>query len=75
VEKMNMRELSFDELDLASGAATWQGYVAAMGAGAIAGALGGAAIGGIGAGPGALGGALLGGITYGLTDAFETMLE
>ncbi len=37
---------------------------AAMGAGAVTGGLGGAAVGGIGAGPGALGGSLLAGIGY-----------
>lgn len=37
---------------------------AVMGAGAVTGALGGAAVGGIGAGPGAVGGSLLAGIGY-----------
>jgi hypothetical protein len=37
---------------------------AVMGAGAITGGLGGAALGGVGAAPGAIGGALLGGIGY-----------
>jgi hypothetical protein len=67
----NMRELTMDELELvAGGEFTWQGALSSMAAGAVTGALGGAAVGGIGAGPGALGGALLGGISYGLYEAF-----
>ena len=62
-------ELSLDELDNAAGA-FWKELGVAMGAGAVTGGLGGAAVGGVGAVPGAIGGGLLGGIAYCITSIF-----
>ncbi|QBY03143.1 hypothetical protein E2K93_01605 [Thalassotalea sp. HSM 43] len=59
-----MRELTFSEIEMVSGAYSTEELGAAVFAGAVGGALAGSIAGGVGAGPGAFSGAVIGGLTY-----------
>ena len=69
MQDVTNHELSLDELDHVDGG-FWKELAEAVGAGAVTGGLGGAAVGGVGAVPGAIGGGLLGGIGYCLSQIF-----
>lgn len=60
--------LESNEMMEIDGGFTWKGFLGAVVAGGVTGALGGVATGGVGAVPGAAGGALLGGIGYCIAD-------
>ena len=66
-----IRELTLEEMQLVSGAWTWQGLGAAMLTGGIVGGVIGAAT-GVGIPAGALSGALLGGMGYLINDMIVT---
>jgi hypothetical protein len=67
-----LRELSLEELEMISGGKwSWGEFAKAVGIGAAAGGMGGAAVGGIGAAPGAIGGGLLGGFGYAAKEVLD----
>lgn len=74
-ETMDLNVGVFNALDSCEmmeidGGFTWKGFLGAVVAGGVTGALGGATAGGAGALPGGAAGALLGGIGYCIVDLF-----